>query len=250
MHSRPPSQSQITDEIEKHDEFENDDDDTVSLFTMMFRFLRSRSLQRALLAPASTAVPSSAAYTSSTPLPLRVVIESRTPSSSSRHFHSTPFVSFPVRRRRRTAAPIATRDDYDSDDEEDGDATGQSGVGLSHDAVVDPILFQEGADALLQKIQIALAPMQRANDIFFVTRGTEEDLGDFLMIDIGPVHGQYNLQIDLEQKCLVFQSPISGQRTYQLSESKGEWFNEVDGHAFEGLLVRDLIRQVNGVPNL
>jgi hypothetical protein len=214
----------------------------------MFRFLRNHSLQRALLQVPRPILPSSVVPFPATRLP--IVIEKLDLSSSSRHFHTTPSVAFAVRRRRRQAvAPTPTSDgDYDSDDDQDGGDQSQSGG--SRDAVVDPIQFQQGGDALLEKIQAALEPMQRANDHFFVTRGTEEDVGDFLLIDVGPVHGQYTLQIDLEQTCLVFQTPISGQRTYRLSESKGEWLDEIDGHAFEGLLVRDLIRQVKGIPKL
>jgi hypothetical protein len=216
---------------------------------MMFRFLRNPSLQRALLQAPRPIVPSSVVSFPATRSPL--VIEKLIPSSPScRHFHTTPSLSFAIRRRRRgqAVAPTPTSDniEYDTDDEEDG----QPEPGDSRDAVLDPIQFQQGGDALLEKIQVAMEPMQRANDHFFVSRGTEEEMGDFLLIDVGPVHGQYTLQIDLEQKCLVFQTPISGQYTYRLSESKGEWFNEIDGHAFEGLLVRDLIRQVKGIPKL
>jgi hypothetical protein len=211
----------------------------------MFRFLRNRhSLQRALLQAPRPIVPSSIVPFPATRIP--IVIEKLDLSSSSRHFHTTPSLSFAVRRRRRqSVAPTPKSDaEYDSDDEEDGGDQPQL------DAVVDLVQFQQGGDALLEKIQIALEPMKRANDHFFVTRGTEEEIGDFLLIDVGPVHGQYTLQIDLEQRCLVFQTPLSGQHTYRLSESKGEWMDEIDGHAFEGLLVRDLIRQVNGVPKL
>jgi hypothetical protein len=211
---------------------------------MMFRLLRNHSLQRALLQAPRPIVSSSVVPFPATRLP--IVLEKLDLSSSSRHFHTTPSLSFAVRRRRRQAVaptPISEAE-YDSDDEED------SGDQPQLDAVVDLVQFQQGGDALLEKIQIALEPMKRANDHFFVTRGTEEEVGDFLLIDVGPVHGQYTLQIDLEQRCLVFQTPISGQHTYRLSESKGEWMDEIDGHAFEGLLVRDLIRQVKGIPKL
>ena len=211
---------------------------------MMFRLLRNQSLQRALLQAPRPLAPSSVVPFPATLLP--TVIEKLDLSSSSRHFHTTPSLSFAVRRRRRQAvAPTPPSDaEYDSDDEEDGGDQPQL------DAVVDLVQFQQGGDTLLEKIQVALEPMKRANDHFFVTRGHEEEVGDFLLIDVGPVHGQYTLQIDLEQRCLVFQTPISGQHTYRLSESKGEWMDEIDGHAFEGLLVRDLIRQVKGIPKL
>jgi hypothetical protein len=210
----------------------------------MLRCLRNHSLQRALLQVPRPIVPSPIVRFPATQLPL--VLEKLDLSTFSRNFHTTVPVSFAVRRRKRQAvAPTPTSEaEYDSDDEEDGGDRPQL------DAVVDLVQFQQGGDALLEKIQIALEPMKRANDHFFVTRGTEDDIGDFLLIDVGPVHGQYTLQIDLEQRCLVFQTPISGQHTYRLSESKGEWMDEIDGHAFEGLLVRDLIRQVKGIPKL
>lgn len=215
---------------------------------MMFHFLRNHSLQKALLHAPRPIVPSSVVQFPATRLPF--VLKKLDISSSSRHFHTTPSVSFAVRRRRRQAvAPTPTSEgDYDSDDDDDDGDQSQSGG--FYDAVVDPIRFEQGGDTLLEKIQVALEPMKRANDHFFVTRGTEEEIGNFLLIDVGPVHGQYTLQIDLKQKCLVFQTPISGQHTYRLSESKGEWMDEIDGHAFEGLLVRDLIRQVKGIPKL
>jgi frataxin-like iron-binding protein CyaY len=161
------------------------------------------------------------------------------------------------RRRRGSPAPaVVTRSssqahDYDSDDDDnDEDEVVSASRGLLHKTVDDPVAFLKGADTLLDKIQEAMEPMKRANDYFFITRGTEEDMGDFLLIDLGPLLGQYTLQIALDERCLLFQSPISGQFTYKLSENKGEWCGEDDGHAFEGLLVRDLIRQVNGIPNL
>ena len=69
------------------------------------------------------------------------------------------------------------------------------------------------------------------------------------MLDLGPVHGQYTIQFDIDQCILVFISPISGQIAYNLTTG-GEWCSDEDGHNFEGLLVRDLIRQVIGVPQL
>ena len=167
-------------------------------------------------------------------------------------FHSTPPGSLPVRRRRRrdqVVAPELHDDDEDSDDNNEDTSDTRQALGIRHTAVTDPAAFATAAEALLTKLQVALEPMKAFNEYFLLTRGTEE-MGDFLMLDLGPMLGQYTVQVDLEQHLILFQSPISGRVVYILSESTGEWCGEEDGHAFEGLLVRDLIRQCNGVPKL
>jgi hypothetical protein len=88
------------------------------------------------------------------------------------------------------------------------------------------------------------------NDHFVLVRGKEEDLGEYLLLDLGPVHGQYTIQVDEGQALVLLCSPISGQIYYVLSASTGEFCGLDDGHALEGLLVRDLIRQIYGVPQL
>ena len=44
-------------------------------------------------------------------------------------------------------------------------------------------------------------------------------------------------------------SPVSGGYTYVLGADSNKFVGEEDGHSLEGMLVRDLIRQCNGVPN-
>ena len=121
-------------------------------------------------------------------------------------------------------------------------------MGIRQPAVTDPEIFAKESAKLMDKIFNALDPLKYSNDNFILTRGHEEDVGNFILLDLGPVHGQYNLQVDLEQKIVMMQSPISGQLLYILSASTGDWCGDVDGHRLEGLLVRDLIRQINGVP--
>jgi frataxin-like iron-binding protein CyaY len=127
-----------------------------------------------------------------------------------------------------------------------------------------PVDFEPKARLFLDKIYAAMQPLIPINENMIVTRGEEqpelldddEELdesivyGPFLLIDLGPVHGQYSLTADTLQGVLLFQSPISGQRHYKLHPTSGEWCCVQDGHNLEGLLVRDLIRQIQGVPNL
>lgn len=121
---------------------------------------------------------------------------------------------------------------------------------LRHARVEDEHAFRASADTLLEKLYQAMEPLQRSNPDMFLSRGQEPEMGPFLLIDLGVTGGQYNIQVDCEQQAIIFSSPISGQLLYILSEKTGEWVGELDGHNFEGLLVRDLIRQINGVPNL
>mmetsp|Transcript_10180 Transcript_10180/g.11723 ORF Transcript_10180/g.11723 Transcript_10180/m.11723 type:complete len:191 (+) Transcript_10180:39-611(+) len=48
---------------------------------------------------------------------------------------------------------------------------------------------------------------------------------------------------------LTFMSPESGVQLYVFSEDTKRWVGETDGHDFEGLFVRDLMRHAYGIPN-
>ena len=173
-----------------------------------------------------------------------------------RLIHSTQTRNFPVRRRRRgggitpTTTPEAkseTDTDEDSKDDKQGFKRTEYGP------VTDPEKFAKAASTLMDKLFHALKPLERFNQEFILTRGIDDEEyagGEFILIDLGPVNGQYTIQVDLEQSLLILQSPISGQLVYILSKATNEWCGAEDGHAFEGMLVRDLIRQCNGVPNL
>jgi hypothetical protein len=150
---------------------------------------------------------------------------------------------------------------------------------------IDPSVFVSHATTLLNKLHDALVPLLKINDNMTVRRGdsigkmerqpqqnheTLDGSGDsakpvglddevnefnnvdgpYLLIDLGPVDGQYTLIAD-EQRCVIlFQSPISGQLLYNYNETTGNWCNVYDQHNLEGIFVRDLIRQIRGVPNL
>jgi hypothetical protein len=162
--------------------------------------------------------------------------------TAGKSFHSSASVCLPVRRRRHGVGNAEV--DNTEQRPKDLDA-----MGIRQPAVKDPEIFARESEKLMNKIFDALEPLKSVNDDYILTRGYEEEFGDFILLDLGPVRGQYNIQVDLEQKVIMIQSPISGQLLYILSATTGDWCGDVDGHRMEGLLVRDLIRQINGVPN-
>lgn len=101
------------------------------------------------------------------------------------------------------------------------------------------------AQDFLDKIEEALEPMKKHNDIFIVTRDSNRLT---LMLGIG--EGEYSLEIYEDGSSILMQTPISGKFSYVLSSKTQEWVNEEDGHMLVGMFVRDLIRQCNGVPDL
>jgi frataxin-like iron-binding protein CyaY len=155
-------------------------------------------------------------------------------------FHSSLKVKFAERRRRRGDR---SRGYPTSDTEELIENP------LRHDPVTDVEDFSASASILLAKLEKALMPMKAKNDVFVVTRRREE-LGDTLSIDLTPKDGSYIIEINEEEQLLSYTSPISGTHLYILSAKTREWVGAEDGHAFEGLLVRDLIRQCQGLPDL
>jgi frataxin-like iron-binding protein CyaY len=167
-----------------------------------------------------------------------------------RCFHATCTLRFPIKRRRR---PIAeSRETQEKIQWGDEQTTLDS---FRHSPVMNPEEFNAAAKALLEKLWTALKPLEYpVNENLVLTRGYEPDMGDYILVDLGfgtsGSSGQYTIQVQNDQQVLSFASPISGQVTYILSQKTNEWVGEDDGHRFEGLLVRDLIRQCKGVPNL
>lgn len=156
----------------------------------------------------------------------------------SRNFHSTQRAPMPVRRRRRT-----------SRQNEAEDSEGTFDNPWKHEPVLDTFRFCHEANSLLTKLEGALTPMKPKNDTFIVTR-EEGEIGEILTIDLGPKEGSYRIEICELEHMFEYTSPISGKLLYVLSADTGEWVGAEDGHDFQGLLVRDLIRQCQGVPNL
>ena len=75
-------------------------------------------------------------------------------------------------------------------------------------------------------------------------------VSEYLRIDLAPGEGRYKLRARVDQCLLFYESPVSGHVPYILSATDGTWRGAEDGHALEGLLVRDLLRQCKGLPNL
>jgi frataxin-like iron-binding protein CyaY len=120
-----------------------------------------------------------------------------------------------------------------------------------HVAVEDPNVFRHEADKLLVKIESALRPMEKFNEVFTITLIPRNHYqSGSLTLELAPDEGTYSLEVNDEAMRVVFQSALSGHYNYMLSASTGEWVDEKDGHSFVGMLVRDLIRQCNGLPDL
>ena len=118
--------------------------------------------------------------------------------------------------------------------------------------VTNAAAFEQVATKLIDKIYAALEPLQAINDPYFLSRDRDPEIGDgeYILLDLGPLHGQYTLQVDPEQALVHMQSPSSGVVQYYCSLDDQEWRSVENGHILEGLLVRDLIRQIKGVPKL
>jgi hypothetical protein len=156
-----------------------------------------------------------------------------------RSFHSSPQVEFPVRRRRRPTSRTKT-DDSESSSEHNL---------LKHQPVTDVTEFSAQASFLLDKVERGLKVMKEKNDPFIITR-SHGDVGEVLTLDLGPKEGQYRIEISISETMFEYTSPISGKILYNLSDETREWVGVDDGHLFEGILVRDLIRHCRGLPKL
>jgi frataxin-like iron-binding protein CyaY len=155
-----------------------------------------------------------------------------------RNFHSTPQIQMAIRHRRRSARH------REAEETEEGYKNP-----LKHESVMDTATFCQEASNLLTKLEAALAPMKSKNDIFIVTR-EDGEIGEMLTIDLGPKEGTYRIEVSELEHMFEYSSPISGKLLYILSSETGTWVGVEDGHSFEGLLVRDLIRQCRGLPKL
>lgn len=143
-----------------------------------------------------------------------------------------------VRRRRGTSGPV-----QQSAKENEDHPTAQT-------AVQDLKVFQQEADKLLVKLEQALRPMEKHNDVFVITHTPRNHyMNGSLTIELKPEDGMYQIEVDDEARRVHFTSALSGQFNYKYA-STGEWEDELDRHSMEGMLVRDLIRQCNGLPDL
>ena len=166
-----------------------------------------------------------------------------------RPYHSTVSSCFPVRRRRRGSKRIIDEESVDGNSGDDTATDHQKSNALQHTPVRDIIIFRQAATDLFGKLERALTPMKVKNDPFIISR-SHGDIGEIFKLDLGPKEGFYQIEISEEECVFEYSSPISGKILYCLSATTGEWVGVDDGNAFEGIFVRDLIRQCQGLPNL
>ena len=142
----------------------------------------------------------------------------------------------PVRRRRRgTSRKIEPRED--DSEESDGTTT----LERIHSPVTDQAIFDQESSRLLDMIEKAMEPMKLCNDMF-ITKRADGELGEIYTIDLGAEIGIYQVEISRDEHVFEYCNPVSGKLLYCLSSAKGEWANIDDGHQFQGILVRDLLR--------
>jgi hypothetical protein len=160
----------------------------------------------------------------------------------------------PTRRRRSGShiGRIAEEDRYDDEKSAIPD--------------ISPKLFAYCSTFLLNKIYERCLPLVKINDNMKLVKGDsciDEDAkargievndelmdGPYLIVDLGPVEGQYVLLVNTERHLVLFQSPISGHLLYEYHLPTETWINVQDGHNLEGIFVRDLCRKIKGYPNL
>jgi len=155
------------------------------------------------------------------------------------HFHSSAQALLPVRRRRRGAKQFKKSTESLTSDDESTETTATTLQRLH--APVSSKEFCQGASELLDKLEEALEAMKIKND-FFITKRSRGDLGEIFTIDLGPKEGLYQIEISENEHVFEYTSPISGKLLYCLSSIANTWINIDDGHQFEGILVRDLLR--------
>lgn len=140
-------------------------------------------------------------------------------------------------RRRRRSSNVAI--DGPSEEEADTQPT--------KDVVNSISIFEPAVTSFLSQLEKGLEPMKSVNDIFHVTRDTNEQ-GDYLVISLRPGEGKYTIQSDYNVCTLSLISPMSGTYTYVLCGKTNKFVGMDDGHDMIGMLVRDLIKQCNGLP--
>ena len=175
---------------------------------------------------------------------------------TTRSYHASSLQCAVRLRRRPGQSTLPSNNDNtkaDTDDDDDESDENATTTRKPIRRVTNAAAFDQVATRLIDKVYAALEPLKAINDPYFLSRDRDPDIGngEYVLLDLGPLYGQYTLQVDPEQALVHFQSPISGIVQYYCSlDDDSEWRSVEDGHILEGLLVRDLIRQIKGVPNL
>ncbi len=150
-----------------------------------------------------------------------------------------------IRRRKDTEGVVS--EDVNKANEESSDDT-RMNIRDNVMMVKDKSKFLDASHAFLIKAAGALEPMKAYNDVFNIQISTNER-GEVLTLSLKPSDGQYVLQVDNELLTLSLLSPMSGSYTYVLCKNTNVFVGMEDGHSLEGMIVRDLIRHCQGLPN-
>ena len=178
--------------------------------------------------------------------PITEIVSTTRMCQKSRGFHYSAANMLAVRRRRRGSSRKVESSADESSEEGDAGSTLQ----LMHAPVTDPVEFSEAASRLLCKIERSVEPMKTRNETF-ITKRSDGEIGEMFTIDLGPQLGIFQIETSTDEQVFEYSSPISGKLLYCLSSATGEWINMEDGHQFEGILVRDLLRSnCIGLPDL
>lgn len=176
----------------------------------------------------------------------RVMIPSGAPRRRKRTHHNIFRESDSTTHNPSKNPTTSTKHDLES--REQGRSHIVTGAPDDLDIVRDSEIFTRAANSFLDRVQNALEPMKASNEVFHILRSKNES-GENLTLRLKPSEGQYVFQVDTDVKTLTMISPMSGSYTYVLCAHTGQFVGMDDGHVCEGMLVRDLIRHCQGLPN-
>ncbi|GBG25447.1 Hypothetical Protein FCC1311_016652 [Hondaea fermentalgiana] len=105
--------------------------------------------------------------------------------------------------------------------------------------------FRAGAKDALEKVRRGFSELQADNPSLQLNSPSDWEIE----VHLANTDNRFLVQIDFDKNELIFVSPESGGRTYFLDAESGRWRDRTDGHGFDGLLTRDVMRHCYGVPN-
>ena len=112
---------------------------------------------------------------------------------------------------------------------------------------VPPDVFDRLASAQLRYLHDGLVEMQQQNQPHFHLTLQPHSR---LTLTLAPHIGTYEVTVEAAQQRLVLFSPVSGVYKYEWSGVKEAWVSETDQHFLVELLVRELLKNCQGVPKL
>jgi len=95
----------------------------------------------------------------------------------------------------------------------------------------------------LDKISAGLTGLKETNPCLLVQASPSEG------VTLTSSESDMYFNVNFNENHIHLISPVSGFKQYGYCQIKNKWIDNHDGHDFEGLLTRDLMRHVYGVPN-